>query len=316
MRMRVKLMKLCVHMTRNFYALLFLVAVIALCGACGADETLIFESNVNPRPEFFEIRERLFELEEPAGVSIVGLVAGDELAVPIVLVPGSGRSAMQFLDFIPLLVEAGFWTVALSPRGVEGSQGPLDELTLHHYAADIAGVIERLGVGPVHVLGYGEGNRIVRCLAADRGDLVRSIILLGAGGQFPGEREALEALGRLGEPGRSQEERREDLQTALFAPASDASVWLDLPLFPEIQESQDAAGRITPREEWLTAGNAPTLVVQGRYDRIAPPANGRWLREHLGDRVQLVELANSGHALIPEQPAEIVEAIRDFTGSL
>ena len=58
------------------------------------------------------------------------------------------------------------------------------------------------------------------------------------------------------------------------------------------------------------------LVIQGRHDRLAPPANGRWLHERLSGRVELVELGTSGHALFPEQPNDIVEAIRSFAAVL
>jgi len=55
----------------------------------------------------------------------------------------------------------------------------MNGLTWHTLAADVAGVIEVLDCGPVHVLGHGFSNRLARCLAADRPDLVRSVILLG-----------------------------------------------------------------------------------------------------------------------------------------
>jgi pimeloyl-ACP methyl ester carboxylesterase len=168
----------------------------------------------------------------------------------------------------------------------------------------------------VHVLGHGFGNRIARCVAADYPDLVRSVILMAADGQVPGDGEAHSAMDRLFQPARPESERLADLQTALFAPASDASVWLDLVVWAEAQRAQDDADRATPREEWLEGGTAPMLVIQGRYDRLAPPANGRWLRERLGERVELVELASSGHALFPEQPVEIIDAIRGFTAGL
>ena len=73
-----------------------------------------------------------------------------------------------------------------------------------------------------------------------------------------------------------------------------------------------AASHATPHEEWWAAGTAPLLVVQGLDDGLALPANGRALREAFGDRVQLVELANAGHALLPEQPEAIANAVVAF----
>ena len=67
-------------------------------------------------------------------------------------------------------------------RGVGGSSGSLDGITVHDLAADVAGVLEAMDCGPAHLVGHAFGNRIARCLAADRPALVRSVTVLAAGG--------------------------------------------------------------------------------------------------------------------------------------
>ena len=248
-------------------------------------------------------------------VLIEAIVEGE--GAPIILLPGSGLDGLRFLPLMPRLATAGYRVLALNPRQVGASEGPLEDLTLHDLAGDVAGVITQLGEGPAHVLGHGFGNRVARCLAADHPELVRSVILLAAGGQVPGDQDALDALGQTYEPGLSDEARLAAIETALFAPGSDARVWLGLPVWPDVRRAQGAADRATPREEWISAGEAvPMLIIQGRHDRVAPPANGRWLSERLGDRVRLVELANAGHALVPEEPDEIVAVIDRFIREL
>ncbi len=291
--------------------LLLLGAIALTAAACGSDVGAPAGDDFATSQEQVEVRRRVFDL---GPVVIEALVAGDEGGQPIVLLADSGRGAGRFLDFLPYLASAGMRPVALNPRGVGASVGSLENLTLHDLAADVAGVIEALDVGPVHVLGHGFGNRVARCLATDRPELVEGVILLGAAGQVPGDPEATEALERLFEPGLTDEEKIAALQTALFAPGSDASVWTELPAFPEVRRAQAEADRETPSEEWLFGGTAPILILQGRHDRLAPPENGRWLRERLGERVHLVELADSGHALMPEQTAEVVAAITEFVG--
>ncbi len=54
------------------------------------------------------------------------------------------------------------------------------------------------------------------------------------------------------------------------------------------------------------------LIVQGLDDALAVPENGRILKAEMGDRAELVELANCGHAMLPEQPAAIAEAVLRF----
>ena len=56
------------------------------------------------------------------------------------------------------------------------------------------------------------------------------------------------------------------------------------------------------------------LIIQGLDDLLAPPANGRVLQDKLGNRVKLVELEHTAHALLPEQPEIIAQTILDFIG--
>ncbi len=68
----------------------------------------------------------------------------------------------------------------------------------------------------------------------------------------------------------------------------------------------------TDPADWWDAGTAPLLVVQGLADRIAPPANGRDLAIAHPDRVTLIEIERAGHALLPEQPADVAAAVVGF----
>ncbi len=285
------------------------VTLAMTVAACGSDAEAPADDDSATSRDSVDVRRQVFDLDP---VVIETLVAGDELGPVVILLADSGRGALSFLDYLPPLASEGLRPMALNPRGVGATVGSLEGLTMHDLASDVAGVIEQLDVGPVHVLGHGFGNRVARCLDADRPDLVEGLILLGAGGQVPGDPEAIQALARLYEPGLTDEETAVALQTALFAPGSDASVWVDLPLFPEVHRAQSAANQETPKEEWLFGGTSPMLIIQGRHDRLAPPENGRWLRERLGERVELVELADSGHALLPEQTADVVAAITNF----
>jgi len=129
---------------------------------------------------------------EVAGAVIEFLVVGAGDAV--VLLPGGGFDGRYFGDLAQSLARAGFCAVAVNPRGAGGSGGSLDGLTLHTLAADVAAVIEALDGGPAHVLSHGFGNRVTRCLVADRPDLVRSVILLAGVGLVEPDTEVVRAL--------------------------------------------------------------------------------------------------------------------------
>ena len=112
----------------------------------------------------------------------------------LVLLPGLGRSGHDLDAFAARLVDAGYRTVLPEPRGIGGSTGSLDGITLHDLARDIAAVIETLCDGPVVVIGHAFGNRIARCLAADRPALVDLVVLLSSSGKVQPTPEIAEAI--------------------------------------------------------------------------------------------------------------------------
>ena len=51
------------------------------------------------------------------------------------------------------------------------------------------------------------------------------------------------------------------------------------------------------------------LIVQGAGDVSAPLGNGRLLRDEIGDRATLIELADVGHALPVEKPDLVADTV-------
>ena len=133
----------------------------------------------------------------------------------IILLAAGGQDASIFDNFTPLLNKVGYKTVAINRRGFAGSKGPLEDLTLHDLANDIAGVIKKLGGNPVHVLGWAFGNRVARCLAEDHPHLVKSVILLAAGGRVPPNPESSKYFAILGDSNSSRDDILEALSAAL-----------------------------------------------------------------------------------------------------
>jgi len=234
----------------------------------------------------------------------------------IVLLPGLGGEASSFDDFTPLLNNAGYRTAAINMRGIAGSKGPLENLTLHNLANDVAGVIELLEEIPIHILGWAFGNRVARCLAENHPNLVKSVILLAAGGKIPPDPEALKNLSKLYNPKFSGRERLEAAKLSLFSPFTDSETvsksmrrgrsW------PKTTAAHSKANQITPIMEWWNGGKAPMLVIQGLDDRIALPKNGEILKKDFGERVQLVNIEKAGHHMHTEQPKLITEKIIAF----
>jgi pimeloyl-ACP methyl ester carboxylesterase len=234
----------------------------------------------------------------------------------ILMIPSLGRSASDFDDLSRRLVAAGFTAVRPEPRGIGKSTGTMTNLSLHDLAADNTAVIESLGGNPVIVIGHAFGQRVGRTLAADRPQLVKAMIMVAAGGKAPmkpGAEQALLGSFRFDQP---VEVRMQDVRFAFFAPGNDPSVWRN-GWYPDVAKAQLAAARATPTEGWWNAGStAPLLVIQGLQDVIAPPENGHMMKEEMAGRVELLDIDGAGHAMLPEQPEKIAEAIILFSRKL
>lgn len=234
---------------------------------------------------------------------------------PIVLLPGGSLAVGYLSDLADSLAAAGFRAVRVNPRGAGDSTGPMDGLTLHDFAADIAGVIERLDSAPAYVLGHAFGNRIARTVAADRPELVRGVILVAAGGKVDPRPEAQRALVTLFTPTASEVEVLQAMQWMVGAPENASSVWerFRSDRAPAAAAAQMAAARATPLEDWWAPpGDVPYLVIQGLKDEAAPVANGHLLKEELGDRVTVVDIPDAGHLQPLEAPEPVAKAVIAF----
>jgi pimeloyl-ACP methyl ester carboxylesterase len=255
---------------------------------------------VTPRHQMVEVG--------PASLECTLYGSGETL----VLLANAGCSTSYFDPLAQRLASTELQTLAINMRGVGRSRGPLEGVTLHHLAADVAGVIEALGCTPAHILGHAFGNRVARCLAADHPALVSSVILLAAGGLIAPPT----SLGSAFRNARDRKMTGTDCVTVLGARwlsrASDPRVLSLVECWPMLHLAHLATSQPIQLEEWWSAGSAPLLVIQGLDDEAAPPGNGHALRDQLGERVTLVDIPRAGHFLVLEQPEAVIDAVRRF----
>jgi len=233
---------------------------------------------------------------------------------PVVLLANAGCSTGYFDDLARVLAAGGLQAICVNMRGTGESRGSLDGITVHDLAADVAGVLEAVDCGPAHLVGHAFGNRVARCLAADRPALVRSVTLLAAGG-------LIAPATPLGASFRNATEVKmngSDCVTVLGArwlsPASDPKILAQVECWPAVFIAHLATSRNVPLEYWWSAGTAPLLVIQGLDDEAAPPGNGHALRKQSGERVRVVDLPHAGHFLLLEQPEAVARVVSEFLG--
>jgi pimeloyl-ACP methyl ester carboxylesterase len=201
-------------------------------------------------------------------------------------------------------------TAAIDPRGLNG-EGVSEPLTLHDLAEDTALAITSLASGPAHLVGHALGNRISRCLSADRPHLVASLTLLAAGGLVAPATAVVRSLLGCFELDRDPAARLRDVEFAYFAPGSDASVWRE-GWYPGLAIPQFQAALSTEPAAWWSAVAPRVLVIQGLQDHMAVPENGRRYVADVAQHATLCEIDGAGHALLPERPGEIANALIAF----
>ena len=239
----------------------------------------------------------------------------------IVMLPSRGRGAEDFDDVAGELVKAGFRVLRPQPRGAALSLGPMQNLTLHDLARDVAAVIRIAGDGgPAIIVGHAFGSWVARMIAIDHPELVRGVVMAAAAAKaypagFAGAKELSEAVRKSGDFTLPTSERLRYLRVAFFAPNSDARTWLQ-GWHPAADVIQLAAGRATQQSEWWSGGTVPLLDLQGELDPFKPRAMSNEMRDEFGERASIVVIPDASHALIQEQPVAVAAAILAWIGKL
>jgi len=237
--------------------------------------------------------------------------------VPIVLLASFARSIADFNELTADLAAAGYRTIAVESRGIGGSAGggPGQSITLHDLASDIDRVLETATItGRVHLVGHAYGNRVVRTFAADHPARVASVSLIAAGGLLPIRTEkTLRALQESVAAYYPLARREPALRHAFFSEKSKIPAhwvggwwaWGGL--------AQYTATAETSSDDFWGAGGAEMLVIQGDDDTLAPPEDaGLRLLADFPMRVELIRLPGAGHAMLPEKPVQIRDALLGF----
>jgi pimeloyl-ACP methyl ester carboxylesterase len=256
--------------------------------------------------------ERRGELVHHGDVQIEVAVEGTGPSV--VLLPSLARDSDDYDEVAQGLAAAGLRVLRPKPRGIGRSIGPMTNISLHDFARDIAEVIVQLGNGRAVIVGHAYGNWVARMTAVDHPQLVRGVVIAAAAArQYPPELTT--AVTTAGNLTLSNEDRLAALRFAFFAPGNDPAAWLT-GWHPEIRDSQRAAVAAVRQDEWWSAGTAALLDLQAAQDPFKPEAKRNEMKDEFGERVTVMIIPNASHALIPEQPKAVVEALTTWIKAL
>ena len=232
----------------------------------------------------------------------------------IVMLPSRGRDSEDFDDVAAGFAGAGFRVLRPQPRGAGNSTGPLENIRLQDLARDVAHVIEREKAGPAVIAGHAYGNWVARMTATDHPKLVSGIVLMAAAAKtFPNELRGV--VQQAGDTTLPAEQRLVALRTGFFLAGHDASVWLK-GWAPAANKAQGIAATATKQAEYWQGGGVPLLDLVPDQDPFKPKEKWYESGEEFGNRATVVVIPNASHALIPEQPKAVVDAIAGWVRKL
>ena len=232
----------------------------------------------------------------------------------IVLLPSRGRDSEDYDEVAAGLAKEGFRVLRPQPRGMHASKGPLKDITLHDLARDVATVVEREKAGPAVIVGHAYGNWVARMAAVDHPKLVRGVVLAAAAAKkFPPRLSQL--VSKSADQSVPEAERLAAMQEIFFASGNDPKVWLK-GWWAEASEAQRVAAANVKQSDWWHAGTVPLFDLQAGIDPFKPKGTENELKDEFPDRVTVAVIPNASHALLPEQPAAVVQAIAGWVRKL
>lgn len=232
----------------------------------------------------------------------------------VVLLPSLARDSEDYDAVADGLATSGFRVLRPQPRGIGQSTGPMTGISLHDFARDVAETVKALGGGRAVIVGHAFGNWVARMTAVDHPQLVRGIVIAAAAAkQYDPKLTA--AINVAGDPTKPEPDRVKALQFAFFAPGNDPKGWLE-GWHPEVRDQQRAAVAAVKQSDWWSGGTAPLLDLQAANDPFKPADKRNEMKDEFGSRVTIAVIPNASHALIPEQPQAVVEALAAWIKTL
>lgn len=243
-----------------------------------------------------------------SGTTLQVLLDGPVGGPTLVLLPSSLRDSRDFDPLVQRMADGGYRVLRPQPRGMGASHGPMEGLTLADLAGDVKRVIDHFGGGRAVVVGHAFGHFIARLTDRLFPTAVRGVVVMaGAARVFPPGLQ--ESLAIVSDPTQPEALRLQHLQHAFFAPGQDARPWLD-GWHPQLRAVYRQAAADPPKDSWWPHAQSPILDLQGEHDPWRPAETRDELRDALGDDVVQAEMIpGASHAMAPEQPAAVAEAM-------
>jgi non-heme chloroperoxidase len=252
------------------------------------------------------------------GVRLPYVDHGDRSGTPVVMLHGWSDSWRSFEGVLPQL-PSSIRALAVTLRGHGDAPRP-EGYALADVGGDVVALLDDLGIESAVILGHSMGTIVAERIAIDHPDRVAGLVLMGARPTFavPDMGELYEAVATLSDP----------VDPGFIREFQESTVVR--PVAPGLIDTAVAESRKLPARVWqrlmdetmrvdfsaeLGSIAAPTLIVAGERDDIAPPADAEALRSTIPG-ARLVVYEDAGHAMHWEDPARVAADLASFVRDL
>lgn len=255
-------------------------------------------------------------LAEANGTALFYDVVGPDGA-PAVAFANSIGTTLEMWDAQAAALAGRYRVVRFDARGHGRSPVVDTPITIDTLAADLAGLLDALGIARAHVVGLSLGGMTAQAFASAYPERVNGLVLMATAAYLPGDWAA----------------RGQTVLADGMAAIVDAVMgrWFT-PAFhtaPEAAASRQRFLDIDPRGYAMCCGvieamdlrsvlariTAPTLIIAGADDRATPPAMGEEMRAGIAG-AELVMLPRAAHILAIEQAAAVNRHLLAFLDGL
>lgn len=247
---------------------------------------------------------------------------GPRDAPALVLVHGSGSSSRTWDAMVPLLT-ASHRVVRFDLLGHGRSDKPADgDYAITAQAYRVAGVLDRLSVEHVIVVGHSSGGNTATALAEQRADLVAALALINTGPHLDARIPTSDATIEPAQwPHLTDEQLRKTASTGFSRPGYqpprqllDDARRMTHHTFTTTTQASRAYIQQQPLPDRLVPLGKPLLVIWGEDDR-------RWRSPHAADYhavpgAQVEMLPGLGHSPHLEDPPRTAAPLLAFTTTL
>jgi esterase len=224
----------------------------------------------------------------------------------------------------PLSKQRRVISVSLRHFFPEHWDGVGDDYLMAQHVADMIAFIEKLGAGPIDLMGHSRGGHIAFRVAQLRPDLLRRIVLAEPGGELdqsldPAAGPSQRATRFAASAGKIKDGDIDGGLMFFFDTIEGEGAWAHLPAAPKQQLRDNVytlIGQLGENRQPYTRAQAesiktPTLFVGGADTKGALPAVLRALSAHVPG-AKTASIAGAGHWMFEQAPEEFSKIVLEF----